>query len=166
MGIDTIPLKDFDPLRAEIPQCGMKSYALGGAALTAVVARHLLDQHTDRLPDLSGLTVLVPNHRAGQDFARVLAREAGRPALIPPHIVPLKTWAESLSDGHGEPQARRLARLHGVLRRVDWLGNIENGRWRMSCLRWPMSCPPRGWVAPSDRRFVPCTPMRSTARRR
>ncbi len=130
MGIATIPLKDSDPLRAEVPQRGMESRALHGASLPSAVARHLLDHHADRLPDLSGLTVLVPNHRAGQDFARVLAQAAGLPVLIPPHIVPLKTWAESLSDGHGEPQARRLARLHGVLRRVDWLGNID--KWTLA----------------------------------
>lgn len=127
MGIATIPLKDSDPLRAK---ARVESYALRGASLPSAVARHLLDQHADCLPDLSGLTVLVPNHRAGQDFARVLAQAAGLPALIPPHIVPLKTWAESVSDGHGEPQARRLARLHGVLRRVDWLGNID--KWTLA----------------------------------
>ena len=130
MGIATIPLKDSDPLRAEVPQRGMESHALSGASLPCAVARYLLDQHADRLPNLSGLTVLVPNHRAGQDFARVLAQAACLPALVPPHIVPLKTWAESLSDGHGEPQARRLARLHGVLRRVDWLGNID--KWSLA----------------------------------
>ncbi|HRK79137.1 MAG TPA: hypothetical protein PLQ95_11410, partial [Thiobacillus sp.] len=62
-------------------------------------ARALLDHHSDRLPDLSGLTVLVPNHRAGQDFARALAQAAGLPALIPPRIAPLKTWAESTLQG-------------------------------------------------------------------
>jgi ATP-dependent helicase/nuclease subunit B len=115
----------------------------GGTALPHAVARHLLDLHADRLPDLSGLTVLVPNHRAGRDFARALAREAGltvlrqdRPqgerlaaypmrVLIPPRITPLKAWAESTADGRAEPQARRLARLHGVLRRVDWLGAVD-----------------------------------------
>lgn len=97
----------------------------GDGALPHAIARHLLDQHADRLPDLSGLTVLVPNHRAGQDFARALAQAAGRRALIPPRIVPLKAWADSVADGRAEPQARRLARLHGVLRRVDWLGAVD-----------------------------------------
>ncbi|HWR77197.1 MAG TPA: PD-(D/E)XK nuclease family protein [Thiobacillus sp.] len=102
----------------------------GGPALPQAVARHLLDQHADRLPDLSGLTVLVPNHRAGQDFARTLAQAAGRRALIPPRITPLKAWAESVADGHAEPPARRLARLHGVLRRVDWLGAVD--KWALA----------------------------------
>ncbi|MHB1438865.1 MAG: PD-(D/E)XK nuclease family protein, partial [Thiobacillus sp.] len=102
----------------------------GDGALPHAVARHLLDQHADRLPDLSGLTMLVPNHRAGQDFARALAQAAGRRALIPPRIIPLKAWADSVADGRAEPQARRLARLHGVLRRVDWLGAVD--RWALA----------------------------------
>jgi len=109
---------------------------LGGPALPHAVARHLLDQHADRLPDLSGLTVLVPNHRAGLDLARALAQGAGRPVLIPPLLTPLKSWAEStlkgtsLADGRAEPQARRLARLHGVLRHQDWLGSVD--KWALA----------------------------------
>lgn len=102
----------------------------GDGALPHAVARHLLDQHADRLPDLSGLTVLVPNHRAGQDFFRALAQAAGRPVLIPPRITPLKSWAEGVADDRSEPPARRLARLHGVLRRVDWLGKID--KWALA----------------------------------
>jgi ATP-dependent helicase/nuclease subunit B len=102
----------------------------GGTALPHTAARTLLDQHADRLPDLSGLTVLVPNHRAGQDFARTLAQQAGLAALIPPRITPLKAWAESLADGRAEPQSRRLARLHSVLRHVDWLGTVD--KWALA----------------------------------
>jgi ATP-dependent helicase/nuclease subunit B len=110
---------------------GIVTVPLSGVSLPHAVARHLLDRYADRLPDLSGLTVLVSNHRAGQDFARVLAQAAGLPVLIPPLIVPLKGWAASVpDDGHGEPQARRLARLHGVLRRVEWLGNID--KWTLA----------------------------------
>ena len=102
----------------------------GDGALPHAVARHLLDQHADRLPDLSGLTVLVPNHRAGQDFARALAQAAGRAVLIPPRITPLKAWADSVAVGRAEPQARRLARLHGVLRHIGWLGAVD--KWALA----------------------------------
>ncbi len=102
----------------------------GDGALPHAVARHLLDQYADRLPDLSGLTVLVPNHRAGQDFARALAQAAGHRILIPPTITPLKAWADGVTVDRAEPQARRLARLHGVLRRVDWLGAVD--RWALA----------------------------------
>lgn len=102
----------------------------GDGALPHAVVRHLLDQHADRLPDLSGLTVLVPNLRAGQDFARALAQAAGRAVLIPPRITPLKSWADSVAAGHAEPQARRLAQLHGVLRQTEWLGSVD--RWTLA----------------------------------
>jgi len=104
--------------------------AFGDGALPHAVARHLLDHHADRLPDLSGLIVLVPNLRAGQDFARALAQAAGRAVLIPPRITPLKSWADSVAAGHAEPQARRLAQLHGVLRQTDWLGSVD--RWTLA----------------------------------
>ncbi len=104
--------------------------APGDAALPHAVARHLLARHADRLPDLSGLTVLVPNHRAGEDFAHALARQANAPVLIPPDIVPLKAWADRVAEGHAEPQPSRLARLHGVLRRIDWLGTTD--RWALA----------------------------------
>ena len=102
----------------------------GGSSLPHVVAQTLLQKHADRLPDLSGLVVLVPNHRAGLDFARVLAQAAGQAVLIPPRITPLKSWAQAMADTPGEPPARRLARLHGVLRHVDWLGKID--RWALA----------------------------------
>ncbi|MFP5418415.1 MAG: PD-(D/E)XK nuclease family protein [Gammaproteobacteria bacterium] len=102
----------------------------GDPSLPHTVAQTLLEHHADRLPDLSGLTVLVPNHRAGSDFARVLARLAQRPVLIPPHITPLKSWAQRFVDAPVEADARRLARLHGVLRGVDWLGKID--RWTLA----------------------------------
>jgi ATP-dependent helicase/nuclease subunit B len=76
--------------------------------------------------------VLVPNHRAGLDFARVLAHEAGRAALVPPRITPLKSWAEAAAVGvpRPEPHARRLARLHGVLRGVGWLEAVD--KWALA----------------------------------
>jgi ATP-dependent helicase/nuclease subunit B len=102
----------------------------GDGTLAHTVAHHLLEEHADRLPDLSGLTVLAPNHRAGQDFTRALAQAAGRRALIPPAITPLKAWADSVAEGRAEPQARRLARLHAALRRVDWLGSVD--KWSLA----------------------------------
>jgi ATP-dependent helicase/nuclease subunit B len=109
---------------------GIVTIPLDGNALPAAVARLLLDRHADHLPDLSGLTVLVPSHRAGQDFARELARAANRPVLIPPRILPLKSWAASVAPRAAAPQAQRLAQLHGVLRRTDWLGKID--KWALA----------------------------------
>ena len=106
---------------------GIEPIPLAGALLPESVASLLVDRHADLLPDLSGLVVLVPNHRAGQNFGRALARAAQQTALIPPLVTPLKAWADGFANGAGEPQSQRLARLHGVLRREGWLGSID--RW-------------------------------------
>ena len=116
--------------QAEVPGALNRLSIPGGIALPRAAARHLIDQHSHRLPDLSGLTVLVPNHRAGQDFTRALALQAGRAVLVPPRITPLKAWAEGVADGRAETPARRLARLHGVLRKVDWLGAVD--KWALA----------------------------------
>ena len=116
--------------QAQVPGTLISSKLAGAPALPHAVARSLLHRHADRLPDLSGLTVLVPNQRAGQDFARALAQAAGRPALIPPRITPLKSWALAMTADTGEPQARRLARLHSVLRRQNWLGKVD--KWALA----------------------------------
>jgi hypothetical protein len=109
---------------------GIVTIPLAGNTLPAAVARHLLDQYAGRLPDLSGLTVLVPSHRAGQDLARELARAAAVAVLIPPRIVPLKSWAAGVAPHPATPQAQRLAQLHGVLRHTGWLGNID--KWALA----------------------------------
>jgi len=95
------------------------------AAPPVAAARFVLERYAAHLPDLSGITVLVPNQRAGRDFARALAQLAGRAALIPPDITPLKHWAERHADGAAEPPAARLARLGGVLRQQRWLGAVD-----------------------------------------
>jgi ATP-dependent helicase/nuclease subunit B len=109
---------------------GIDEVPLPGPRLAESVARYLIHHHADALPDLSGLTVLVANHRAGLDLARELALAAGRRALIPPRITPLKGWADSMAEGRAEPQAHRLARLHGVLRHVSWLGAVD--KWSLA----------------------------------
>jgi ATP-dependent helicase/nuclease subunit B len=116
--------------QAEIPGTLNRLILPGDAALPSAVARHLLDHHADRLPDLSGLTVLVPNQRAGQDLAHALAEAAGCAVLIPPHITPLKRWAADAAAGRPVPQARRLAQLHAALRHEAWLGGVD--RWALA----------------------------------
>ena len=109
---------------------GISRIPLTGRNLPEAVAHFLIDHHSSSLPDLSGLVVLVPNHRAGQDFARALAREAALPALIPPLITPLKAWAASHATTAPDPQTRRLARLHSVLTQQKWLGEVD--RWALA----------------------------------
>ncbi len=109
---------------------GICTVPLPGTRLAESVGRHLLRHHADALPDLSGLTTLVPNHRAGQDLARELSRAAGCRALIPPRIVPLKAWTERFASKAPEPSSRRLERLHAVLRSERWLGDTD--KWALA----------------------------------
>ena len=109
---------------------GISTVPVVSGRLIESLAQHLLQNHSDALPDLSGVIVLVPNHRAGQDFAQTLVREHGARALIPPRITPLKAWAESVAVGTPEPQSQRHASLHGVLRRERWLGHVD--KWALS----------------------------------
>lgn len=109
---------------------GIVSIPLPGSNLAETVASHLLACHADLIPDLSNLVVLVPNHRAGQDLVSALARQTRLPAFIPPQITPLKSWAAQHVTTPPEPQARRLARLHGVLRAQKWLGEVD--RWALA----------------------------------
>lgn len=109
---------------------GIVTIPLSGNNLAEAAARHLLACHAGSLPDLSNLVVLVPNHRAGQDLIRALARQSGFSALIPPRITPLKSWAAQHATNAPESQAKRLARLHGVLRAQQWLGEVD--RWALA----------------------------------
>ena len=56
---------------------GILTVPVAPERLNEALAAHLLERHHAALPDLSAAIVLVPNHRAGQDFAQALAREAG-----------------------------------------------------------------------------------------
>ncbi len=109
---------------------GIVTIPLACGSLPGGVARHLLHQHHDELPDLSGLIVLVPNQRAGQDFAHVLVQCAALPALIPPRITPLKAWADTLADSPAEASSRRLTRLYATLRRESWLDSVD--KWALA----------------------------------
>lgn len=109
---------------------GILTVPVNSESLVAALAPQILEQHRHALPDLSDLIVLVPNHRAGQDFARALSRAAGGNPLIPPRITPLKAWAESVAYGAAEPQSQRLARLYGVLRQQAWLGQVD--KWALA----------------------------------
>lgn len=109
---------------------GIVTIPLSGSNLAEAAARHLLACHAGSIPDLSNLNVLVPNHRAGQDLILALSRQSGLSAFIPPHITPLKSWAAQHATTAPEPQAKRLARLHGVLRTQKWLGDVD--RWALA----------------------------------
>jgi ATP-dependent helicase/nuclease subunit B len=87
----------------------------------AHLARHLLDSHRARLPDLSGVTVLLPSPLASARLRRRLLQEArcrGQAALLGPAISTLTAWATErirLDLPILAEQARELALIEALL---------------------------------------------------
>jgi ATP-dependent helicase/nuclease subunit B len=86
-------------------------------------AAALLSDQGHRLPDLSGITVLVPHHHVRTPF--IAALKAQLPAssvFLPPQFMTLPALAASCAGVDGsEPDSLRLAGLYGFLSRIDWL---------------------------------------------
>lgn len=86
-------------------------------------AAALLSDHGDRLPDLSGITVLVPHHHVRAPFIAALKAQLPDPAVfLPPRCATLPDLAAGQAGRWaGEPDSLRLAGLYGFLTRIDWL---------------------------------------------
>ncbi|WP_165873454.1 hypothetical protein [Parasulfuritortus cantonensis] len=81
----------------------------------------LLAEQGGRLPDLSGVTVLVPNHHVAAGFLAALRRQVAVPVFLPPHLVSLPALAASAGPAEAQADSLRLAALHGFLARQGWL---------------------------------------------
>lgn len=62
----------------------------------AAAARAVVERHAGDLPDLTGLTILLPSLHAVAPFARALAVAAGRPALLLPTLTTLPQLAAAI----------------------------------------------------------------------
>jgi len=119
------------------------------ARLIRTAARQLLAQENARLPDLSGITVLLPHLRSAPELVRELGQAANVPALLLPRITTLKAWAESAVTAlEILPDSRRETMLYQVLRDGDWFP--ETDLWQISAelrqladelTRWKVSLP-------------------------
>jgi ATP-dependent helicase/nuclease subunit B len=90
------------------------------------VARQILAAHAALLPDLRGLVVLLPNYHAAQPLAQALMRAARVPALLPPRMVTLNEWAQSVPlDAPVVAESRRSALLYQHLRKQKWFENAD-----------------------------------------
>lgn len=88
------------------------------AHLLPAVAR-FLEHEGHRAPDFTACLVLVPHHHAAQDFRRALRHALPHPVLLPPRLLTLPELAQDVSDGDDvDPESRRLAELHELLRRT------------------------------------------------
>ncbi len=82
----------------------------------------IVERHRTLLPDLSGVTVLVPVLHAAPELARSLRQCAGTPALLLPTITTLERLSASrpVPAGAAAEPGRRLL-LFGILRDRGWV---------------------------------------------
>jgi ATP-dependent helicase/nuclease subunit B len=95
------------------------------------IARRILTAPAAALPDLRGITVLLPNFHVAQPLAQALVREAQRPALLLPQMVTLNDWAQTIAqEASVVSDSQRSALLYQLLRDKKWFENAD--LWSMT----------------------------------
>lgn len=90
--------------------------------LAAAVARCLVARHHAQLPDLSGITVVLPALAPAGAVARALVAAAGGTALLLPRLTTLRELAEQQPvPGPRVADAGRELVLYGALREQGWV---------------------------------------------
>ena len=90
------------------------------------IARRILAAHTAALPDLRGITILIPNYHAAQPLAQALMRVARLPVLLLPQMVTLNEWAQSVPpDAPAVTDSQRSALLYQHLRKQKWFEQAD-----------------------------------------
>jgi ATP-dependent helicase/nuclease subunit B len=80
---------------------------------------------------LPEMVVLVPNFQSGQLFIRALAQASGHAVLLPPHVLTLPAWAETVAlDLAVLPDSRRAVLLYQSLKQHAWFD--EAALWPIS----------------------------------
>lgn len=102
----------------------------------AALAARIIDDHEDSLPDLSRITVLLPDNIAARQLRRHLlsaACEGGHEALLGPRILNLPEWARQyLPDAIQlcDDQTRELQLVEALLEQTRLLGGANP--WSLS----------------------------------
>ena len=95
------------------------------------ISRRILTAHAAAIPDLRGITVVLPNFHVAQPLAQALMRSAGVPALLLPRMVTLNEWAQSIAlQGTVASGSQRSALLYQQLRKLQWFENAD--LWSMT----------------------------------
>ncbi|MDD5181173.1 MAG: PD-(D/E)XK nuclease family protein [Gallionellaceae bacterium] len=90
------------------------------------VARHILAQHKNEIPDLRHAIVLLPNYHVAQPLALALAQAAAQPALLLPKMVTLNDWAQSVPLASAiTPDTCRATALYQALRTRRWFHDAD-----------------------------------------
>jgi ATP-dependent helicase/nuclease subunit B len=94
-------------------------------------ARQLVELEAARLPDLSGVIVLVPHFHGVGGFLRALRAHVDVPVFLPPRLTTLPALAASVASATPmQPASHRLSLLHDLLSRFDWLA--EEALWPLA----------------------------------
>lgn len=110
-----------------IPDCR----PLPADRLLATAAHALVALEQTRLPNLGGVTVLLPNLHAANEFGRALRDAAGVETLLLPRFATLKSLAESCDPTRAQlPLSRRQALIYQALRGKDWFHHAD--LWHIS----------------------------------
>ena len=95
------------------------------------VARRILSAHSETLPDLRGITILLPNYHVAQPLAQALIQVSNVSVLLLPQMVTLNDWAKSIQL---EPQittaSQRHTLLYQELRKQKWFEQAD--LWSMT----------------------------------
>ncbi len=110
---------------------GIRNCLVPAGQLLAAAAREIVALERARLPDLSGLTVLLPNLHAAGEMGRALRDAAGAGTLLLPRFDTLKSFAEQTDPDVGRlPPSRRQAMIYQALRERDWFRQAD--LWHVS----------------------------------
>ena len=83
------------------------------------------------IPDLRGITVLLPNYHVAQPLAQALIAQAGVPALLLPTMLTLSDWAATIElETSSDTDTQRTTQLYQTLRDNDWFANAD--LWSLS----------------------------------
>jgi ATP-dependent helicase/nuclease subunit B len=128
---------------------GLTERVAPGSTLLDVAAQVIVANEPP--PNLSGVVVLVPNLYVVQPFQRALHRAANGRALLLPTITTLALWAESVPLAKTPtPDSRRLAWLHGALRRGAWFPGLDLWHMAAEILTLIDDCSGRGVALPDS----------------
>ncbi len=81
-------------------------HAVAPDRLLEIAAREIIAREQSRLPNLSGLTVLLPNLHAAGNFGRALSEAAGGATLLLPRFATLRELA-----GQADPESCKNSTL-------------------------------------------------------
>ncbi len=101
------------------------------ADLPRVAARDIVALERGRLPNLAGLTVLLPNFHAAEAMGAALCEAAGTATLLLPQMTTLAAWSETLAiEPEILPDSCRAALLYQALRARKWFA--DGDLWHIS----------------------------------